>query len=154
MTNKDFFILVGGEVKNYFDDANNLTKEGEFKFLLVKENHPMAIWQMLLMIEGQPYSFHAEALLAHMQSKGLLEIIVHGGGIIFFLETMEEAVVKSLSYAFGSVNEDELKFILCAAIKTLKTIQTTEIVFIKEALNDHRLWYLGQVAKEAAKKII
>ncbi|MEK7586081.1 MAG: hypothetical protein AAB477_02530 [Patescibacteria group bacterium] len=65
--------------------------------------------QMLIMRIGDPFTYHAEALLDYMKSEGLKEIKVNGGGRINFSLNEKEVTVTEKSYAFGKAYPKEVE---------------------------------------------
>ncbi len=64
--------------------------------------------QILLTVEYEPHTYHAQALLAYMKDEGLSEIKINGGGKVEF--DLEEKLItfKEKSYAFGKASPDEV----------------------------------------------
>lgn len=107
-TNKPF-IFIGRGIENYFDSAFQPTDDIDLKFLIIK-SPGSEITQMLLMQEGNPYTYHAQSLLKYMDENSISEVIVNGGGKIRFgLGAPKRVVFYNKSYAFGLPCLDELK---------------------------------------------
>ena len=96
---KNHFVPIGGLTQSHFDDNGNIIKDATFKYLMIESSEGKL--QMMLMLEGKPFTYHAEALLDHMKKNSIPEIKVNGGGKIYISPSRKMIDVEGKSYAFG-----------------------------------------------------
>ncbi len=107
---KNKLILIGS-VNQFIDNEGNSLQYGAkvFKYLMIEEDGEL---KMLLMVEDEPFEFHAEALLKYMEDNKISEIKVNGGGkfMNMFYEDRSEMHFFDRSFSFGDVYPEEVKF--------------------------------------------
>ena len=100
-------LILIGPASKYFDADLQPTAPTELKCIVVKELKSDEI-QILLLKMYEPFEYHAEALLSYMKEKHLSEIMINGGGKVYFDPIEKTVRYYDKSYAFGYVCQDEV----------------------------------------------